>query len=238
MKLLAADECQRLDGGYLVTINLQHLYECAENPSLRNAVFADARAHHCLDGRGAHVLFSRHAGAKPALAAGNEVLRGWLARSGGARVLLLGSDHEAVAALRLRFPDTQFVHDASEFRVSTPADAAATASWLQACYGSDFMFCAIALGVPKQELLAQALCTHLPSVPLLCIGGSIEMIAGRFKRAPAMLQALGLEGFWRLALQPTRARAARLLRSYTYFARLYLAGKTFRRLVMLPEERD
>ena len=81
-------------------------------------------------------------------------------------------------------------------------------------------FAAVALGVPKQEILAQALAYRMTNMPILCIGGSFEMIAGRHRRSPRLLQSLGLEGMWRLFIEPSRKRLWRLATSYWFFVRL------------------
>ncbi len=62
----------------------------------------------------------------------------------------------------------------------------------------------VALGIPKQEKWIRQ---HLDEVGVpVCIGvgGSLDVIAGRVKRAPAWMQRAGLEWLWRTVLQPRR----------------------------------
>jgi len=62
----------------------------------------------------------------------------------------------------------------------------------------------VALGQIKQE---EWIYRHLPSLPNVAaigIGGALDFYAGRAKRAPKILQRLGLEWLWRLLLEPKR----------------------------------
>jgi len=62
----------------------------------------------------------------------------------------------------------------------------------------------IAFGNPKQELW-YARNKNLIKVPLsIGVGGSFEFIAGTVKRAPVLIQKLGLEWIFRLVMEPKR----------------------------------
>jgi N-acetylglucosaminyldiphosphoundecaprenol N-acetyl-beta-D-mannosaminyltransferase len=61
----------------------------------------------------------------------------------------------------------------------------------------------LGIGPPRQELLAEAL-RPVVRGPILCCGATIEILAGVRPRAPAYLQAVGLEWAFRLALEPRR----------------------------------
>jgi exopolysaccharide biosynthesis WecB/TagA/CpsF family protein len=63
----------------------------------------------------------------------------------------------------------------------------------------------LAMGMPRQEELAQRLRRELEHRCLLICGGAIvDFWAGRTRRAPAALQRLGLEWLWRLGQEPVR----------------------------------
>lgn len=63
----------------------------------------------------------------------------------------------------------------------------------------------LAMGMPRQEELAQWLRGRLGHGCLLICGGAIvDFLAGRTRRAPPLLQRLGLEWLWRLAHEPRR----------------------------------
>jgi N-acetylglucosaminyldiphosphoundecaprenol N-acetyl-beta-D-mannosaminyltransferase len=63
----------------------------------------------------------------------------------------------------------------------------------------------VGLGAPKQERWIARHADAFPSARILIgVGGAFDMWAGRFRRAPRALHAIGLEWAWRLALEPSR----------------------------------
>lgn len=63
----------------------------------------------------------------------------------------------------------------------------------------------VALGAPQQEKWIDEHLKEMPSVRLaMAVGGAFDFIAGRVKRAPQWLRAMGLEWWWRLAMEPWR----------------------------------
>lgn len=215
------NDCLCLKSGYLVTVNLQHLYECQRSKDLRTALFASKNSRLCLDGRGAQIIFQRCLGVKLPRAVGNELLHAKLCSLGRDRVLVVGTNHEVMAEIRLKYPAIDFTHDASRIPELSPVSAQKVASSLTAMYGTSFAFVALALGVPKQELLARELTKLMPASPIFCIGGSFEMLSGHISRAPVFAQRLGIEGVWRFLLQPNRDRLLRVVNSYWNFIRFF-----------------
>lgn len=71
----------------------------------------------------------------------------------------------------------------------------------------------VALGSPRQERWIADQRSELPVKIFMGIGGTLDTIAGTVRRAPKVFQQLGLEWFFRLLRQPSRAlRQAALLR--------------------------
>jgi exopolysaccharide biosynthesis WecB/TagA/CpsF family protein len=68
--------------------------------------------------------------------------------------------------------------------------------------GADLCF--VALGAPKQELLADYGKSLLPNVSFVCIGAGLDFIAGTQVRAPHWMQHWGLEWLWRAGSDPQR----------------------------------
>ncbi len=65
----------------------------------------------------------------------------------------------------------------------------------------------VALGAPSQEKWIHENLKNLPHCKLIIgIGGGLDFIAGRVKRAPVILQKSGLEWIYRLFLNPSRWR--------------------------------
>ena len=63
----------------------------------------------------------------------------------------------------------------------------------------------LAMGMPKQEHIAQKLMQKLTGPTLIVCGGAIiDFSAGRVSRAPQLFRRLGLEWLYRLMLEPKR----------------------------------
>lgn len=63
----------------------------------------------------------------------------------------------------------------------------------------------VALGAPRQEKWIAHHLWELPTVRVaIGVGGALDFLAGRVRRAPRPLRRAGLEWFWRLMLQPWR----------------------------------
>ncbi len=64
----------------------------------------------------------------------------------------------------------------------------------------------VGLGFPRQEKWIDQYRHTLPVKVCIGVGGSFDGMAGKVKRAPVLFQRLGLEWFYRLVAQPTRAK--------------------------------
>jgi N-acetylglucosaminyldiphosphoundecaprenol N-acetyl-beta-D-mannosaminyltransferase len=62
----------------------------------------------------------------------------------------------------------------------------------------------VGIGTPKQELWMAQHKTSFPGVVMLGVGAAFDFHAGRVRQAPAWMQALGLEWFYRLTQEPAR----------------------------------
>ncbi len=82
---------------------------------------------------------------------------------------------------------------------SDAADAA-----LDVIAASGARLCFLALGAPKQELLAARAVERGINVGFVSIGAALDFLAGEQIRAPKFLQNHGLEWSWRLATNPMR----------------------------------
>jgi len=69
----------------------------------------------------------------------------------------------------------------------------------------------VGLGSPKQEKWASANLQNFGASVCLTIGGSMDVLAGRVKRAPKWMQRIGLEWFYRLLMEPWRFRRQLIL---------------------------
>jgi len=63
----------------------------------------------------------------------------------------------------------------------------------------------VALGARLQEKFITENLSKVPSVKIaMGVGGALDFIAGKIKRAPQWIQKIGLEWLWRLFMQPWR----------------------------------
>ncbi len=127
-----------------------------------------------------------------------------LAARKGAPVFLYGAKPdvviEAASALVRRFPELRVA--GTEHGYVREEEMAAFVERI-ASSGARLLF--VALGSPRQE---RWIGRHLPRLRgiRICqgVGGTFDVLAGRVRRAPLVIQKIGLEWFWRLLRQPQR----------------------------------
>ncbi len=156
-----------------------------------------------------------------------------LAAERGDRVALLGSAPEiaeaAAARWRAALPSLDACVVAPGVRIGEDGSghtAAEEAAVVQAIRAAEPAIVLVGLGAPKQERWIARHAELFPSVRVLIgVGGAFDMWAGRFRRAPRILHAIGLEWLWRLALEPRRL--PRILRAVVVFpVRAALDGRS------------
>jgi N-acetylglucosaminyldiphosphoundecaprenol N-acetyl-beta-D-mannosaminyltransferase len=67
---------------------------------------------------------------------------------------------------------------------------------------TDMLF--VAMGIPRQELFITEYWTRLNVGMAVGVGGSLDVLSGRVKRAPKLIQAMRVEWLWRLILNPRK----------------------------------
>lgn len=77
----------------------------------------------------------------------------------------------------------------------------------------------VGLGAPKQELWVHRYRTRITAPVALCVGATIDFLAGEKPRAPVWMRRVGLEWLHRLASEPRRL-AKRYLRDAWIFPQL------------------
>lgn len=78
----------------------------------------------------------------------------------------------------------------------------------------------VALGAPKQELWIEQNLSLLNSSLIVGIGGTLDFVSGRIKRAPQLMRNMGLEWLFRLIQQPSRI--GRIYKALVVFPMLVL----------------
>ncbi len=128
------------------------------------------------------------------------------AAQNGYRVFLLGGAagvaEEGGRALHTRFPSLQIVGaEAPSIGELPPAEHSLLLGRIRAAR-PDLLF--VAFGQPKGELWLAENREALGVPACVQIGGSLDFLAGRVRRAPSFLQRLGLEWAYRIYREPTR----------------------------------
>ena len=85
------------------------------------------------------------------------------------------------------------------------------------------------MGMPRQELIADAMVTEA-SYPILIINGGaiLDFMAGRVKRAPLRLRQVGLEWLFRLYIEPRRLWRRYLVGNALFLTRAGVACLLYR----------
>lgn len=146
---------------------------------------------------------------------GADLLEAYMPRAvkRGDRIALVGGVEDvaprAAAALRQRFPGVDVVSDGGD---PTPATAARVA------LASPDLVCA-AYGAGAQERFLR---DHLETIGAragIGVGGTLDYLAGRLRRAPRAIRSAGFEWLWRLALEPSRWRRQLVLPEFWWLER-------------------
>jgi N-acetylglucosaminyldiphosphoundecaprenol N-acetyl-beta-D-mannosaminyltransferase len=75
--------------------------------------------------------------------------------------------------------------------------------------GADLLF--VAMGTPRQELWISEHMPHLRASFCMGVGGSLDVVGGAGRRAPALFRKTGTEWFFRLLVQPSRLQRQMVL---------------------------
>jgi N-acetylglucosaminyldiphosphoundecaprenol N-acetyl-beta-D-mannosaminyltransferase len=185
------------------------------------AGFAERSAIVTADGAGV-VLAARAAGRPlPGRVTGVDLMAALVARASVRRwpVFLVGGRpdvlEEAVAELRMLHPGLilagahhGYMDEESEARLG--AQIAATAPRLLV----------VGMGTPRQEKFLER--WTVPGCYGIGVGGGLDVLAGRIRRAPRALRLAGLEWAWRTMLEPHRLVSRRTLDTARFMWRSFM----------------
>lgn len=205
-------------GFALATINLDHLVKLRSD-----AVFRAAYAQQDLvvaDGNPI-VWLSRLARRPVELVPGSTMVLPLVRQAAvtGRRVALLGATEQALTAaaavMRAEVPGADIALLIAPPMGFDPQGPAA-AQMLEQMEQQGIGLCLLALGAPKQEVLAARGRQLAPHVGFASVGAGLDFLAGTQHRAPEWVQRIAMEWAWRMMSNPRRlmpryAACARLL---------------------------
>lgn len=191
----------------LVTLNLDHLVKLRRDERFRRAY----RASTIVTADGAPIVWlARLQGVALTRTTGADLVvpLATAAAREGIPVALFGSSDAVLAAAgdSLRSsagPGLNIVCAESPAMGFDPTGAAADAA-LDRMVAAGARLCFLALGAPKQEIMAARAVERRLPITCVSVGAAVDFLAGRVQRAPLFMQRLGLEWFWRLASEPRR----------------------------------
>ncbi|UWR34466.1 WecB/TagA/CpsF family glycosyltransferase [Sulfitobacter sp. W027] len=198
--------CAKGEGFALATLNLDHLTKLPRDTAFAAAY--DAQDLIVADGRPV-VWLSRLAKQPVELIPGSDLIVPLceLAAELSLPIAFFGSDEDALQraakALRTRAPGLEICHIAAPPMGFDPRGTAADAA-LRDITTSGARLCFLALGAPKQEILAARGREIAPGVGFASVGAGLDFLAGRQRRAPKWMRMLALEWLWRALQNPTR----------------------------------
>ncbi|WP_425093876.1 WecB/TagA/CpsF family glycosyltransferase [Tropicimonas sp. S265A] len=196
----------RKQGFSIATLNLDHVVKLRSLPAFAEAY--KAHTHVTADGNPI-VWLLRLAGQRVALVPGSELVVpvATLAARQEVPVGFFGSDDGSLAAAEAALKDKVPGLEVAA-RIAPPMgfdpvgpQADALIAELQAS-GARVVF--LALGAPKQEILAARIQSAFPEIGVLSIGAGLDFLAGSQTRAPVLVQKLAMEWVWRLLQNPGR----------------------------------
>lgn len=76
----------------------------------------------------------------------------------------------------------------------------------------------VAMGAPRQEEWIARYREELPPMLMVGLGGSLDVMAGKVKRAPQWVQSIHMEWLYRLLKQPSRWKRMLDLPRFLYYA--------------------
>lgn len=199
----------RLGAGHgfaLATLNLDHLVKLRRNPAFRAAYAAQDMV--VADGNPVMWL-SRLAGRPVDVVPGADIVvpLAALAARAGVPVALVGSSDAALRAaagsLQHLVPGLDLADCVAPPMGFDPEGAAADAL-LARLATRGIGLCFLALGAPKQEILAARGRALAPGVGFVSVGAGLDFLAGTQVRAPVWVRRIAMEWLWRTLHSPAR----------------------------------
>ena len=188
------------NGGYSVAINAEKIMFYQENEAIRDII--DNSVLPSPDGVGALIgLKFLHQEKSIKVDLPKTILE--IANENSYKLFVLGATLEvnnlAVKTIIKRYPNIEIVGQNDGFFKDDK-------QMIDTIVKTKPQIVMLALGTPKQELLAVEVNKILKSVLLIGCGGALDVLAGKVKRAPLFIQNLHLEWLHRLIASPSRIK--------------------------------
>lgn len=224
---LVTDRLARGEGFTIATLNLDHAVQLQHSEDFR-AAYA-RHSHVTADGKPIAWL-ARRLDPQVEQVAGSDLI--WpcleIAARQEAPVALIGAADASVldkaeAVLMPQYPKLRIVLKRSPSFPFDPYGPEADAL-IAEVGASGTRLALLALGAPRQEILASRMAEACPQTGIMSVGASIDFIAGAATRAPKIVQSVGAEWVWRMMREPARL-GPRYLRCLRILPRLVIEAR-------------
>jgi exopolysaccharide biosynthesis WecB/TagA/CpsF family protein len=203
--------------GFVVTPNVDHFIRYHDDPAFRDCY--RAAAYILMDSRFASRLVRLIKGLRVRVCTGADLTAELFTHviAPTDRVVVIGGGVPQIQAIGHKYGLRDLHHH------NPPMGFIRDAAAVEHCLDfieqrSPFRFCFLAVGSPQQELLAHALQTRARARGLaLCVGASLDFIAGIERRAPLWMQRASIEWLYRLLQNPRRLARRYLVRGPRIF---------------------
>jgi exopolysaccharide biosynthesis WecB/TagA/CpsF family protein len=205
---------------YVVTPNADHLVRIDGDARLGEVYRAAALR--LLDSRVVARLARAFGLTPPPVVTGSDLTARLLTRhlQPGERIAIVGLSADCLPALVARLNLVPPAH--YDPPMGFDRDPAAFAAAVRFVCDNPARLVFLAVGSPRQERLAAAIAAAGGATGTgLCIGASLEFLAGRRRRAPGWISRMGLEWLFRLACEPRRLARRYLIDSPRVIALLW-----------------
>jgi len=204
----------------VVTLNPEMVMLAQRDPAF--AALLEGAALLVPDGVGIVKALRRRGHAIPGRVTGIDLLHAYAPHAArlGHRIALCGAAPGVAAAAAQRLTQD---HPGLQVVASDSGDPGAPVAERLAAATPDVVCAAYGHGT-QERFLAE----HLPRIGAavgIGVGGTLDVLAGRVRRAPGVLQAAGFEWAWRLVREPRRIRRQAVLPLYWWRERREGAGR-------------
>lgn len=118
-------------------------------------------------------------------------------------ITVIGADKDIIEIIKSKYEVGNIHHHEPPMGLRKKPDAVAECAQFIKDHPSRYVF--ICVGSPQQEMVAKAAAELDGTYGLgLCVGASLDFLAGRTKRAPKWMQQARMEWLFRLASEPKR----------------------------------
>lgn len=208
--LLHRLQCPERAGHMVVTPNTDHIVMLQSKPRFMDA-YRDALL---VVADGKPVVWASHLLGKPlpSTVPGSDLVPALFhalpSTPRKVRVFLFGAGPgvalRAQAAIDAQWGDAVEIVGAVSPEFGFEQDALASADYARQIATAQADLLLVGLGAPKQELWSHMNRAQLNVKLIMCVGATIDFLAGEKKRSPQWMQTIGFEWFYRMCQEPGR----------------------------------